>query len=132
MSPDDFELLPSVLEGLAKLYEAGFSLVIITNQAGIGLGYFSKEDFYRVNKKMLSLFYERGILLKRIYYCGHAITENCNCRKPNIGLILRARKDVLVDMENSFMIGDKTSDILAGKKSKAYHYPSGYGTCWAG
>lgn len=115
--PDKFQLIPNAIPGLKKMQDMGFRLIIITNQGGIGLGYFTKEDFYSVNRKMFSLFSEQSIKIDKIYFCPHNVTENCTCRKPKTGLIEQAKKDLNPDMDQSFMIGDKTADIQTGKNA---------------
>lgn len=115
---EKLEILPNVISGLKKMQQFGYTFVVVTTQAGIGLGYFRKEDFFKVNKKMLSVFYQNDILIHKIYFCPCSKIENCNCRKPKIGLIERAQQDINIDMSVSFFIGDKTSDILAGKNAK--------------
>ncbi len=115
--PEKFELLPNALAGLKKMQDMGYRLVIVTNQGGIGLGYFTKEDFYRVNKKMLTEVTKAGITLDKIYFCPHSKAENCPCRKPEIGLILRAKEDLNLDLSHSFFIGDSTVDIQTGANS---------------
>jgi rfaE bifunctional protein nucleotidyltransferase chain/domain len=112
--PEKFELLPNVLAGLKKMQDMGYRLVIVTNQGGIGLGYFTKEDFYRVNKKMLIEISQAGIVLDKIYFCPHSKAENCPCRKPEIGLILRAKDELNLDLSHSFFIGDSEIDIQTG------------------
>lgn len=114
--PAKFRLLEGVTDALKTIQDLGYKLVIITNQQGIGLGYFSEEDFYKVNKKMLSLLHEKGISISKIYFCPHSLAENCNCRKPQTGLLERAEKDLNIDTEKSWMIGDRSSDILTGKR----------------
>ena len=115
--PEKFQLIPNAIPGLKKMQDMGFRLIIITNQGGIGLGYFTKEDFYNVNRKMFRLFSKDGIKIDKIYFCPHNVTENCTCRKPKTGLIEQAKKDLNPDMDQSFMIGDKTADIQAGKNA---------------
>lgn len=115
--PEKFKLLSGVLPGLKKMQDMGFRLIIVTNQAGIGLGYFTKEDFYRINRRMFQLLAKQNIQIDKIYFCPHNITENCNCRKPKTGLIERAQQDLNIDMSHSFMIGDTTIDILTGKNA---------------
>jgi len=115
--PEKFKLCPNVIEGLKKLQENGFRLVVVTNQAGMGQGYFKKEDFYKVNREMFKQIGPYGIKFSKIYYCGHNVSENCNCQKPKTGMINQAKKDLNIDMENSFIIGDNNSDILCGKNS---------------
>ncbi|HDL18861.1 MAG TPA: D-glycero-beta-D-manno-heptose 1,7-bisphosphate 7-phosphatase [Bacteroidetes bacterium] len=115
--PEKFQLLPGVLPGLKKMQDMGFRLIIVTNQAGIGLGYFTKEDFYRVNRRMFQLLAEQNIQIDKIYFCPHSIAENCNCRKPKTGLIEQAQRDLNIDMAHSFMIGDTTIDLQTGKNA---------------
>jgi len=115
--PEKFDLLPNALDGMKKLQDMGFRLVIVTNQGGIGLGYFTKEDFYQVNKKMLTEFSQSGITIDKIYFCPHSKAENCSCRKPEIGLILRARDDLNIDLSHSYFIGDSEVDIKTGLKA---------------
>lgn len=112
--PEKFKMLPNVIEGIKRLQNRGFKIVVVTNQAGIGLGYFTKEDFYKTNKKMLQIMGENSIIISKVYFCPHSIEDNCDCRKPKPGMILRAEKDMNIDLNNSWMIGDKADDILAG------------------
>ncbi len=115
--PEKFQLIPNAIPGLKKMQDMEFRLIIITNQGGIGLGYFTKEDFYNVNRKMFHLFSESGIKIDKIYFCPHNVTENCTCRKPKTGLIQQAKNDLNLDMDQSFIIGDKTADIQTGKNA---------------
>ena len=114
--PEQFELLPNVIEGLKAFQNMGYKLIIVTNQGGIGMGYYTEQDFFRVNSKMLQIFSENDILIDKIYYCPHSQAEQCNCRKPNAGMLVRGRNELNVNMDKSVMIGDKASDFLAGKK----------------
>ncbi len=111
---EDFQVLPGVYLGLKKLQDAGFKLIIVTTQAGIGLGYFDKKDFFKVNKKMLSKFHEKNIIIDKVYFCPHSKNDKCSCRKPGTLLFERAAVEANVDLSGSYMIGDKTSDIKAG------------------
>ena len=115
--PDEFEFLPHALEGMKRFRDMGYRLVIITNQGGIGLGYYTKNDFYRVNKKMLAEVSKAGILIDKIYFCPHSLADNCPCRKPKTGLVMRAKEELNLDLKNSFFIGDSIWDIETGKNS---------------
>jgi D-glycero-D-manno-heptose 1,7-bisphosphate phosphatase len=115
--PGKFRFTPNAMEGLKKLQNLGFRLVVITTQAGIGLGYFTKEDFYKVNREMFRQLATANVVIDRIYFCPHGIGDNCNCRKPKTGLFERAESDLNIDMKASIMIGDKTSDVEAGKRA---------------
>jgi rfaE bifunctional protein nucleotidyltransferase chain/domain len=115
--PKDFEFLPGAIEGLRRFQKAGFFLIIITNQGGINLGYYTREDFLRVNLHMLKNLGAAGVFLDKIYFCPHSINENCNCRKPKIGMIRKAQKDLPIIMEKSLFVGDNEIDIVAGKNA---------------
>lgn len=127
--PEKFEFLPNVLEGMKKMQGMGFKIVVVTNQAGIGLGYFTKEDFYKVNRVMLKGVSKAGIMIDKIYFCPHGINDDCDCRKPKPGMLLRGKQELNLDMKNSYMIGDMTSDIKAGENAgtKTILVKTGYG-----
>lgn len=113
--PEKFKFIKGALEGIKKIQDMGFKIVIVTNQAGIGLGYFTKEDFFKVNKVMLQGFHNAGIIISKVYFCPHPLSENCSCRKPKTGLFERAKEELDIDFSKSWIIGDKTSDIMVGK-----------------
>ena len=113
--PEKFKLVPGALEAMKKFQEKGFRIVIVTNQPGIGMGYFTKEDYFRVNKELLKAASSAGVSIDRIYFCPHSKADKCNCRKPDTAMIKRAVEDLNIDLKNSFMIGDMTGDILLGK-----------------
>jgi rfaE bifunctional protein nucleotidyltransferase chain/domain len=109
--PEKFELLDGVVDGLLLLQSLGFRLIITTNQPGIGMGYFTVEDFFAVNLKMLSMLSKAGILIDKIYFSPATKAEDSPDRKPAPGMILRAVKDLNVILERSWVIGDTTTDI---------------------
>ncbi len=120
---EDFHIYDEVFPALKKLQDAGFKLIVITNQSGIGMGYYTEEDFKKVNKYMLKMLKERGINIDKVYYCPHhpegTVPEyriKCNCRKPGTEMIKRGVKDFNIDTTKSFLIGDKETDIEAGLK----------------
>jgi len=115
--PERIRILPNALEGMKRFQDMGYRIVMITNQPGIGIGYYSKEDFYRVNRAMLKSFSEKGILVDKIYFCPHGKSENCACRKPEQALVRRAQEELNLDLSRSVIIGDKTSDIETGKRA---------------
>jgi len=112
--PERFELLPGVIEGLQQFQAMGYRLVIITNQPGIGMGYFTKEAFYQVNLEMLKQLSAHGILIDRIYFCPHSKAEQCDCRKPGTALVDRAVTSLNLDLKHSYFIGDKATDVATG------------------
>ncbi len=112
--PREAELLPGVGEGLAELQRAGYRLVMVTNQQGIGLGYFSVREFIAVNTALFRLLAPFGVTISRIYYCPHSAADACDCRKPRPGLLLRALQEFGMPPERCFMVGDRDVDAIAG------------------
>jgi D-glycero-D-manno-heptose 1,7-bisphosphate phosphatase len=115
--PEQFRFLPGALAGLKLLQDRGYRLVIITNQPGIGLGYFTLEDFFRVNKTLLKGVNGAGINIDKIYFCPHSQSDGCGCRKPAPGLVERAVRELNIDLEQSWVIGDMTSDVQLAKRA---------------
>jgi D-glycero-D-manno-heptose 1,7-bisphosphate phosphatase len=111
--PTQMELLPGVAEGLKELQAAGFLLCLVSNQQGIGLGYFGYREFVDGNRKLLRLLGQEGIRIRKIYFCPHSLGEPCECRKPEPGLILTAQRDLNVAAERTFVIGDAAADMEA-------------------
>ena len=105
------EFLPGVIEALHLLKDAGYKLIIITNQSGIGRGYFSLNDYNEFNQYMIEELKKLNIEIDKVYYCPHTDEDKCNCRKPNIGLFENAIKEYNVDIENSYVIGDNERDL---------------------
>ncbi|MEZ4754096.1 MAG: HAD-IIIA family hydrolase [Bdellovibrionota bacterium] len=111
--PEKMLLFPDVIEGLLKLRQAGFRLVICTNQAGIGLGYFTKEDFFAVSRKMLKQISAGGAFLDKIYFSPYTDIDKSAYHKPAPGMLTRAAQELNLNLEESFMIGDTSADIGA-------------------
>lgn len=114
---EKFRLIPGAVEALKRLKDHGFRLVVVTNQPGIGMGYFSKEDFFRVNREFLKLVRAGGVTLDRVYFCPHSDNDRCDCRKPATGLIERAVAELNLDLTRSFVVGDMTGDVELGRKA---------------
>jgi len=112
--PAKVEILPGVMEGLLKLQAAGLRLAIVSNQQGIGLGYFTMQDFIAVNQRLLRELGARGVRISKIYFCPHSLADQCSCRKPATGMITQAMRDFGVAPEQTFLIGDSEDDIQAG------------------
>ncbi len=109
---EDFEFVPGLFD---YLRHAGLPAVIITNQSGLGRGYFTQNDLEKLNAFIHEAFAKEGIELLGIYYCPHRPDEGCSCRKPSPQMIEQAADEHGIDLENSVMIGDKQSDIDAAK-----------------
>ena len=111
--PGRVELLPGVAESLKRLHDAGFLVCIVSNQQGIGLGYFGYRDFIEGNRKLLRLLGSQGIAIRKIFFCPHSLGDPCDCRKPAPGLILKALRDVNAKPDRTFVIGDSAADMKA-------------------
>jgi D-glycero-D-manno-heptose 1,7-bisphosphate phosphatase len=112
----DFRLLPGVPEALRLLGDAGWLLVVVTNQSGIGRGYYTEADFQAVTAHLRALLAADGVTLAHVAHCPHAPDGGpCRCRKPAPGMILDSAAALGVDLSASVMIGDKPSDVAAGR-----------------
>lgn len=116
-SIDKLKILDGVITGLRKLKKNGYELIMVTNQNGIGTPSFPQANFEAPQKIMLSIFKKNGIRFKEIYICPHLQSENCNCRKPKIGLIKNLLKENLINKNSSFFCGDRTSDKLFARNA---------------
>lgn len=113
--PRSVRLAKGVVAGLKKLQKAGFKLVVITNQPGIGMGYFTREAFFKVNSRMLYLLFKAGIMLDAVYFCPHSPAKRCDCRKPKTGMLVRARREQGILKAGSIFMGDREMDMQAAR-----------------
>jgi len=115
--PEQFRFLPGVVEALTRLHEAGYLIFVVSNQSGIARGFFRDADLDRVHDKMRNALRAEGVVLDGIYYCPHHPDERCSCRKPSPKMVLDASRSFGVDIEHSYFIGDRISDIETGKNA---------------
>ncbi|MEV9644133.1 D-glycero-beta-D-manno-heptose 1,7-bisphosphate 7-phosphatase [Aliarcobacter butzleri] len=108
---DKFEFINGVFEACKYFINLGYEIIVVTNQSGIGRNYYTKEDFIKLTNWMKNEFKKNGINILNVYFCPHAPEENCNCRKPQIGMITQSLNDFDIDLQKSWLIGDKMSDI---------------------
>ena len=113
---EDFEFIDGVFETCRAFMKQGYLLIIVTNQSGIARGYYSEKDFSQLTDWMKVEFSKEGVVINKVYFCPHHVgfTHECDCRKPEPGMILKAQKDFNVDLSQSILVGDKMSDIEAG------------------
>ena len=123
----DFKLFDGVIEALKSLKD--FKFIIITNQSGIGRGYYKEKDFHKFNNHLVNELKKQGIKIEKTYFCPHHPEENCDCRKPNIKFIEQAKKEFDIDLKKSFVIGDHPHDVGLGKNAnaKTIYLLSGHG-----
>lgn len=124
---EDFKLIPNSVEGLKLL--KNYKLFIITNQSGIGRGYYKFEDFLNYSNRVLKELEKHKIKIEKTYYCPHKPEDNCECRKPKTRFLKEAEKDFDVDLKKSFVIGDRKGDFEMGRNAgcKTIHVLTGYG-----
>ena len=123
-SPDQICILPGVIEALQLLKDNNYKIIVITNQAGVARGYFKEDVIPKIHKEIDERLKRYNLKIDKYYYCPHhpegtiaKYAINCDCRKPMPGMILQAQKDFNLDLNNSFLIGDKISDLLAAKNA---------------
>ncbi|GAB6125356.1 HAD-IIIA family hydrolase [Humidesulfovibrio idahonensis] len=131
--PAGVELLPGAAEGLRRMRDLGLRLVLVSNQSGVGRGYFTRGDVERVHGRLIELLEAQGVRLDALYVCPHAPGDACNCRKPLPGLIERACKELDLDPRLSFVIGDKPCDVDLGLivNATTFLVTTGYGAAHA-
>jgi D,D-heptose 1,7-bisphosphate phosphatase len=128
-SPDKVEIIPGVSEAISLLNKNKFKVVVITNQSGIARGYFTESTLNEINDFIKSELEKDHGKIDAVYYCPHHPDEGCDCRKPKIGMIEKAKEDLDIDLENSYLIGDKVTDVQTGvnAKLKSILLLTGYG-----
>jgi D-glycero-D-manno-heptose 1,7-bisphosphate phosphatase len=121
--PEEFVFVPGILELMRDAQERGYLPIIVTNQSGIGRGYYTREQFEALTAWMLTKMRAAGIGIGRsqVFACPHAPEEGCRCRKPEPGMILEAAERFDLDLPNSWMIGDKVSDMQAACRAGVGH-----------
>lgn len=107
----DYRLQPHAVEALRELLRAEFRLAIVTNQSGIGRGYFAQTDFERFQSHLLADLDSQGIHVDATYHCPHTPSDACACRKPGIALLERAQRELGANLEQSWVIGDAACDV---------------------
>jgi len=119
--PEDFELIEGIFNLCRAAQARGYLIIVITNQAGIGRGYYTEDQFHRLNDWMIELFLQEGVTIDDVYFCPfhpeHGIgpyKADAPCRKPNPGMIIQAADEHAIDLSGSVLVGDKQSDVGAG------------------
>jgi D,D-heptose 1,7-bisphosphate phosphatase len=127
--PEKFQFIEKTIEALRIIKKLEFKLIVITNQGAISKGMYDHKDVELTHNHMINLLEKENIFLDGIYYCPHSSKDNCNCRKPKTGMLEKAIKEHDIDGNNSWMIGDKLSDIEAGNRInlKTILVMTGYG-----
>ncbi len=128
----ELEIFPYTADCIRQIHNKGYYAIVITNQSGVARGFFTEEDLAKMNDYLLT---ETGV--DAIYYCPHhpngrvkKYRRECRCRKPETGMIEAAKRDFVIDMSMSWMVGDRAGDILTGKRAgvRTVLLESGYGS----
>ncbi len=114
---EDFVFLPSVIEALRHLSVTDYKIVIVTNQSGIGRGRYTVKDFNCLTAWMINTLKKKGVRIDKVYHCPHTPDEDCECRKPRIGMFLQAVTELGVSLNDSWLIGDDDRDVIAGRNA---------------
>ena len=112
--PEDFIWLPGARESVKKLKDAGYTIILISNQPGLARGRLTEEDLGQIHEKMQNELKEIGAGIDKIYYCPHDWDEGCDCRKPKPGMFYQAQKEFSIDLTKCWMLGDDERDMHAG------------------
>ena len=108
---EDFEFIEGIFDLLHLFSKQGYLFFIVTNQSGIGRGYYTQEEFNTLTQWMLEQFEAQGITIEEVRYCPHTPQEHCTCRKPETGMVDAILERYTLDLGSSWMMGDKQSDI---------------------
>ena len=116
---DLFDFTDGIFDLCRRYAIAGYRIIVITNQAGIAKGYYTEHDFQTLTAWMIEEFEHHGIEIARVYHCPHHpdFTGRCNCRKPEPGMILKAVEEFGLDISGCVLVGDKESDLEAGRRA---------------
>lgn len=106
-----FRMFPFVAAAVHRLNEAGLPVVVITNQSGVGRGYFPESLVHEVHEQMTQQLGSCGARIDAIYYCPHISADNCSCRKPKTGMLDRAALEHCLDLHRSYVVGDRYGDV---------------------
>ena len=119
---EDFEFVPGAIEGMRRLQAAGYALVIVTNQSGLARGYYTEAQYQALTQSLLNELKQQGVQVEGVYHCPHhpkgtvpELARDCDCRKPEPGLVLQAATELGLSLPDSILVGDKPSDIEAAR-----------------
>lgn len=115
--PDELVMLPGVSEALARLQRAGARLIVLTNQSGVGRGFFSLRDLESIHARLRTVLGQDQVTLDAVYFCPHHPDDNCPCRKPRRGMVDRAVAEHQVDLSRSYLVGDQARDIELARQA---------------
>ncbi|MGK0372167.1 MAG: D-glycero-D-manno-heptose 1,7-bisphosphate phosphatase [Glaciecola sp.] len=115
---DNFDFIDGIVDLVKRANQSAYKVVVVTNQSGIGRGYYSEQQFLLLNDWMIATFAKQEARIDKVYFCPHHPTlaishylQDCDCRKPKVGMAVNAQNDLSIDVTQSIMVGDKQSDV---------------------
>jgi len=114
-----FRLLAGVGEAIGRLNQASVPVIVVTNQSGVGRGYFPEQLVRDVHERLKMELLKVGARLDAVYYCPHVSADECNCRKPRTGMLEQAARELRLDLKSSFVVGDRHSDVELAHRAGA-------------
>ena len=114
-----FRMFPFAATALRRLNEAGYLVIVVSNQSGVARGYFPESLVSEVNALMMQQLLAAGARVDAVYYCPHASSDHCECRKPKTGMLQCAAREHAVDLQRSFVVGDRYTDIELARNARA-------------
>jgi len=112
---DEFVWIPGARKALKRLSGNHRTVIVITNQSAVGRGLVSRLSVEDIHQRMMRGVHQAGGRIEKVYYCPHRPEDDCNCRKPKPGLLLKAARDFALDLKSSYLVGDSLSDVEAGR-----------------
>ena len=129
-NPAQLEFIPGAIEAMQEAQQRGYDIIVVTNQSGVARGYYTEDDVQALHAEMSRRLEAEGVHILAYYYCPHhpegtveAYKRACDCRKPNPGMLTKAIEEWNVDVDGSFLVGDKPSDIEAAESIGMRAYP---------
>ena len=126
--PEKFEFIEGVFEACRQFQQAGYKIIVVTNQSGIGRGYYSEQDFHKLTAWMVAQFKQNQVDILDVYFCPHhpekanpPYKQNCDCRKPQPGMLIHGSAEHSLNPKTSIMVGDKSSDMKAAIAAEFGH-----------
>jgi len=114
-----FRMFPFAADAIRRFNKAAWPVVVVTNQSGVGRGYFPESLVHEVNELIMSQLSEAGATIDAVYFCPHTYADNCSCRKPKTGMLERAAREHGLDLHRSFVVGDRYLDIELARNAGA-------------
>jgi histidinol-phosphate phosphatase family protein len=115
--PEQLKLIAGAARAIARLRAAGFKVVVITNQSGVGRGFLTRQTLRDVHKLLAKKLKQGGAKLDALFFCPHLPAKGCACRKPGLGMLKKAQKRFRLDLASSYFVGDTTTDTLTARRA---------------